>query len=178
MRPEAEPGDQTAGRDDPRRTLLAGRVGRPHGLDGSFHVIDPTPVLLEPGERVVVDGREMVIVRRAGDDRRPLVRLEGVDDREGAEELRGRELMVDRVRPELPEDEWWPDELEGCAVRDREQLVGTVRRVLALPSCEVLEIERPGGEADLLVPLIRDAVRAVDIDRREIDVDLRFLGEG
>jgi ribosomal 30S subunit maturation factor RimM len=49
--------------------------------------------------------------------------------------------------------------------------------VLALPSCEVLEIERPGGEPDLLVPLIQDAVRAVDVDRREIDVDLGFLGE-
>jgi ribosomal 30S subunit maturation factor RimM len=41
----------------------------------------------------------------------------------------------------------------------------------------VLEVERPGGEPDLLVPLIRDAVRAVDTDRGEIDVDLTFLGE-
>jgi 16S rRNA processing protein RimM len=164
--------------DDPRRTIVAGRVGRPHGLDGSFHVIDPTPVLIEAGSRVIVDGRELTIVRRAGDDRRPLVRLEGVDDREAAEALRGHELMVDRVRaPELPDDEWWPDELEGCAARDGERSVGTVRRVLTLPSCEVLEIERPSGEPDLLVPLIRDAVRAVDVDRREIDVDLRFLGE-
>jgi 16S rRNA processing protein RimM len=159
--------------------LRAGRVGRPHGLDGSFHVVDPTPMLLQDGGRVIVDGRELLIVRRAGDDRRPLLRLQGVESREGAEELRGRELMVDRERaPELPADEWWPDQLERCAVRDGERSVGTVRRVLALPSCEVLEIERPGGEPDLLVPLIRDAVRAVDIDRREIDVDLRFLGEG
>jgi 16S rRNA processing protein RimM len=159
--------------------LSAGRVGRPHGLDGSFHVIDPTPMLLESGGRVIVDGRELTIVRRAGDDRRPLVRLQSVEDRESAELLRGRELLVDRARaPELPPDEWWPEQLEGCAARDGGRTVGTVRRVLALPSCEVLEIERPGGEPDLLVPLIRDAVRTVDIDRREIDVDLRFLGEG
>jgi 16S rRNA processing protein RimM len=135
-------------------------------------------VLLEAGGQVIVDGRALRIVRRAGDDRRPLVRLEGVDDRAGAEELRGHALMVDRERaPELPADEWWPDQLEGCAVGDGQRSVGTVRRVLALPSCEVLEIERPGGEPDLLVPLIQDAVRAVDVDRREIDVDLGFLGE-
>jgi 16S rRNA processing protein RimM len=135
-------------------------------------------MLLEAGGRVIVDGRELTIVRRAGDDRRPLLRLEGIDDRAGAEELGGRELMVDRVAvPELPPDEWWPEQLEGCAVRDGERSVGTVRQVLALPSCEVLEIERPGGAPDLLAPLIRDAVRAVDVERREIDVDLRFLGE-
>ena len=55
--------------------------------------------------------------------------------------------------------------------------VGTVRRLLALPSCEVLEVARAGGQGDLLVPLISDAVRSVDIDRREIQIDLRFLGE-
>ena len=45
-----------------------------------------------------------------------------------------------------------------------------------LPSCEVLEVERAGG-GELLVPLVTDAVREVDLDRRAIDVDLRFLGE-
>jgi ribosomal 30S subunit maturation factor RimM len=29
-----------------------------------------------------------------------------------------------------------------------------------------------------LVPLVADAVRAVDLERGEIEVDLRFLGEG
>ncbi len=48
---------------------------------------------------------------------------------------------------------------------------------MALPSCECLEVERVGGAPDLLVPLVRDAVRAVDVRRRRIDVDLRFLGE-
>ena len=55
--------------------------------------------------------------------------------------------------------------------------VGTVRRLLALPSCEVLEVARPGDQGDLLVPLIGDAVRGVDIEARSIEIDLRFLGE-
>jgi 16S rRNA processing protein RimM len=52
-----------------------------------------------------------------------------------------------------------------------------VRRLLALPSCEVLEVARAGGGNHLLVPLIRDAVREVDPARRRIEVDLGFLGE-
>jgi ribosomal 30S subunit maturation factor RimM len=55
--------------------------------------------------------------------------------------------------------------------------VGVVTRLLELPSCEVLEVARATGGAALLVPLVKDAVRAVDIERRAIDVDLRFLGE-
>jgi 16S rRNA processing protein RimM len=164
---------------DRTRWLRAGRVGRPHGLDGSFHVSDPTPLLLEVGAPVVVDERVMRIVRLAGDDRRPIMRLDGLEDRSAAESLRGRELLVERIAaPELAPDEWWPEELEGCAVRDGARAVGTVRRLLALPSCEVLEVERAEGGEDLLVPLVSDAVRAVNPDRKEIDVDLGFLGEG
>jgi ribosomal 30S subunit maturation factor RimM len=47
---------------------------------------------------------------------------------------------------------------------------------MELPSCEVLEVER-AGRGDLLVPLVTDAVREVDLDRRSIDIDLEFLGE-
>ena len=49
-------------------------------------------------------------------------------------------------------------------MHDGGRAVGTVRRLLALPSCEVLEVERADGGGDLLVPLVTDAVRAVDLD--------------
>ena len=158
--------------------LRAGGVGSPHGLDGSFHVMDPKPELLGEGSRVYVTGRELRIVRRAGTDKRPIVRLEGCSDRSGAQALRGLELLVPRTAaPELGPDEWWAEDLEGCAVRDGATAVGIVSRLLALPSCEVLEVERADRSGLLLVPLVTDAVRSVDIERREIDIDLRFLGE-
>jgi 16S rRNA processing protein RimM len=157
--------------------LRAGAVGSPHGLDGSFHVLQPTPDLLSSGEIVTVRGSERRIERRAGTDLRPIIRLEGCVNRDDAAALGGEELLVGRDRaPKLGPDEWWAEDLEGCAVRDARHTVGVVKRLLALPSCEVLEIERAGG-GDLLVPLIRDAVRAVDMERREIDIDLGFLGE-
>jgi 16S rRNA processing protein RimM len=157
--------------------LRAGRVGSPHGLDGSFHVVDPSPELLRTGSDVVVAGSVVRIARRAGTDRRPLLALEGHGDRSAAEKLRGEELLVAREKaPALEEDEWWAEDLVGCAVGDADLEVGVVRRLLALPSCEVLEVERGAG-GDLLVPLISDAVRAVDVEARRIDIDLRFLGE-
>jgi 16S rRNA processing protein RimM len=157
--------------------LRAGRVGRPHGLDGSFHVTRPNAQLLEQADTVVVDDRQLAITRRAGTDRRLILRLEEHDDRAAAESLRGKDILVARTQaPALGPDEWWAEDLVGCAVHDGERAVGTVRQLVELPSCEVLEVELSGG-GELLVPLVADAVREVDLDRRAIDVDLRFLGE-
>jgi 16S rRNA processing protein RimM len=158
--------------------LRAGTVGGPHGLDGSFHVVRPNPQLLVLGTSVLVAGHERRVTRRAGTDARPILRVEGFDDRDSAQALRGEDLLVARAEaPKLEEDEWWAEDLEGCTVHDSGRPVGTVRRLLGLPSCEVLEVERVEGGGDLLVPLVTDAVRSVDLDRKEIDVDLRFLGE-
>jgi 16S rRNA processing protein RimM len=157
--------------------LRAGVVGRAHGLDGSFHVAEPVAALLELGGEVRLGETRRQIVRLAGHEARPIVRVEGCEDRSAAEALRGQELMVPRdVAPELEKDEWWATDLEGCVVRDGDREVGVVARLLALPSCEVLEVSRPAGP-DLLVPLVTDAVRDVDLEHGVIDVDLRFLGE-
>ena len=161
------------------RPLVAGVVGRPHGLDGSFHVREARPGLLAAAGRVTVAGREAEIERRAGTEDRPILRLCGFAGREAAQGLRGERLLVSsREAPPLGEEEWYAEELEGCRVTDGDREVGQVRRLLGLPSCEVLEVARPGGGDDLLVPLIRVAVRSVDVGARRIDVDLAFLGEG
>lgn len=157
--------------------LPAGRIGRPHGLDGSFHVTRPRAAMLALGASVLVGEREVRIVRRAGTDERPIVRVEGIDSREQVELLRGADLWCPRAQaPSLGEGEWWAEDLEGCRVLDGRTPVGTVRRLLALPSCEVLEVERDAG-GELLVPMVSDAVRAVDVETGTIDVDLAFLGE-
>jgi 16S rRNA processing protein RimM len=158
--------------------LRAGVVGRPHGLDGSFHVGDPVADLLSEGVEVRIAGQTRVVDRVAGHERRPIARVRGCSDRDAADRLRGEEILVSREGTrELEPDEWWASDLEGCAVRDGERPIGVVTRMLALPSCEVLEVARDGGGSAMLVPLIRDAVRDVDVQARVIDVDLRFLGE-
>jgi 16S rRNA processing protein RimM len=168
----------TSSTEGPSGWIVAGRVGRPHGLDGSFHVTGARGELLGLGATVRVgDSASCEVVRRAGTDARPILRLAGCEGRDAAEALRGAELLVARAGvPPLAQDEFYAEQLEGCRVHDGEVAVGVVRRLLALPSCEALEVEREGG-GELLVPLVRDAVRAVDPAQRRIEVDLSFLGE-
>jgi 16S rRNA processing protein RimM len=150
----------------------AGRVGRPHGLDGSFHVTRPVPALLDEGAVLEVQGKPLRVERRAGSAEKPIVRLEGCTSREQIEALRGADLLAPRsAAPPLEQDEYWAEDLQGCTVVDGEREVGVVTRMIALPSCEALEV------GDRLIPLVRDAIRSVDIAARRIDVDLAFLGE-
>jgi 16S rRNA processing protein RimM len=143
-----------------------GRVGRPHGLDGSFHVTRPGEFIA--GGTVWVDGAPRTIERLAGTRDKPIVRLAGCTSREHAEALRGLALEV--VRDEtLAEGEFWASDLAGCVVVDGEREVGVVARMIALPSCEALEV------GDLLIPMVRDAIRSIDVDARRIDVDMRFV---
>jgi 16S rRNA processing protein RimM len=156
--------------------LPAGRVGRPHGLDGSFHVTRPRPALLPLGGAVRVADADREVVRRAGTDERPILRLSGIDGRAAVEALRGADLWVAREgAPPLGEDEWYADDLVGLRVVDGRRPVGEVGRLVPLPSCEALEV-RSGGEP-LLVPLVRDCVRSVDLPGGVVDIDLGFLGD-
>ena len=154
-----------------------GRVGRPHGLDGSFYVAGPEDDALTVGRRVQIAGAPAEIERRAGTAAKPIVRLSGCASRDAAEALRGTPLLVERSElPALSEGEFWADDLLECAVWDGEIPVGTVSRMFGLPSCEVLEVRRAAADP-LLVPLVSDAVRSIDLEARRVDVDLVFLGE-
>ena len=140
--------------------VTAGRVGKPHGLDGSFYVEGPRHPLPE-GASVAVAGATHEIARRAGTDDRPLIRLAGVED-PGA--LRGELLLVEG---ELAEDEWLAADLVGCRV----PCFGTVAQVVDAPSCSVLELDD-----GTLIPFVGDAIDRIDLDAREIHVNREFLG--
>ena len=139
--------------------MTAGRVGKAHGLDGSFYVEGPRHELPE-GAELVVAGRTHRIERRAGTDQRPLIRLVGVEDPSA---LRGELLLVE---DELGADEWLASDLVGLEVPG----MGAVARVIDAPSCTLLEL----GDGTL-IPFISDAIQRIDRETGEIQVNREFL---
>jgi 16S rRNA processing protein RimM len=169
------------------RLVAVGRVGAPHGRDGSFWVEGPVAgaasegsggnatsdgaVAEDPlaeGAELTVAGRSARVERRAGTRERPLLRLDRIADRSAAAELRDERLLVPEMRAPLGPGEWLVDDLLGARVEG----LGEVRRVLAGPSCDVLEV----GDEPTLVPLVADAIRGIDVGAGVIEVDHRFLG--
>jgi 16S rRNA processing protein RimM len=149
------------------RLVSVGRVGRAHGLDGSFYVTGASHPLPE-GMAVTVAGQRARIERRGGTAERPLIRLSGIGDRSHVVALGGESLLADIADAPLDTDEWLAADLVGCEVPG----VGKVRRVVEGPSCDVLEV----GAEGLLIPFISDAVTHVDVAGRRIEVDRTFLG--
>ena len=138
--------------------VTAGRVGKPHGLDGSFYVDTPRHELPE-GIELTIGDRTHRVARRAGTDERPLIRLEGVDDPRA---LRGEVMLVE---DELADDEWLASDLIGLTVPG----IGTVSDVIDSPSCSLLQLSD-----GTLIPFITDAVRTVDLEAGEIQVNPDF----
>ena len=128
----------------------------------------PLPALAA-ADSVVVGDRPLLVERRAGTAERPILRLEGCTSRADVEALRGADLLV--PAPPLEEGEFWASDLAGCLVVDGAREVGVVDRMIALPSCEALEV------GSLLIPMVRDAIRSIDLEARRIDVDMGFVGE-
>jgi 16S rRNA processing protein RimM len=141
-------------------------VGRPHGLDGSFYVEAPAGRPLAEGTEVTIGDRAFTIDRRAGTDAKPIVRVEGVGDRDGAAAMRGQTIGATGDAEPPGEDEWLIADLVGCRIEG----IGEVTAVLEGLSCDVLEA---GGQ---LIPLVTDAVTRVDVDNKVIEVDREFLG--
>jgi 16S rRNA processing protein RimM len=135
-------------------------------------VVHADAELLAGRDELLLDGRPVVLTRRAGTPEKPILRIEGCESREAAEALRRSELRIPEAEaPPLAEGEFWASDLAGCRVTDGDREVGVVERMIALPSCEALEV------GDRLIPLVRDAIRSIDVAARRIDVDLAFLGE-
>jgi 16S rRNA processing protein RimM len=99
-----------------------------------------------------------------------LIRLPGVDDRDGAAALRGAVLCVTRDALAATEpDEYYVCDLAGCTVRVGDQEIGQVVDVATYPTCDALVIRRPDG-TELQVPMHEDFVAAVRIADRAVDL--------
>ena len=94
-----------------------------------------------------------------------LVCLEGVDDRNAAEALRGTLLTVavEELAPPEDPDEFHDHQLIGLRAELADgQVVGVVGDVLHGPAGELLVVSRDGLD-DALVPFVKDIVPTVDL---------------
>lgn len=117
------------------------------------------------------DGRPLVVAAtRTHKGDRLLVKFEGVDSRDQAEQLRGAVYAPSGEVRELELDEYWPRDLIGCDIVDPDgHTLGRVTTVVPSVGQDLLEVATPEGRA--LVPLVKAIVTTVDLESRRITVD-------
>jgi 16S rRNA processing protein RimM len=123
--------------------LELGRVGRPHGVRGEVVVMLHTdrPERTTPGAVLHAGDRTLVVASARPHQGRWLVRFEGINDRIGAEELRGATLVGEPL-DDPGEGRIWVHELVGDEVRDvHGRTLGRVAEVQANPAHDLLVLD-------------------------------------
>jgi 16S rRNA processing protein RimM len=149
--------------------VRVGTVGRPHGLDGTFVVEGPCGWYdFGAGSRLLVAGAPAGVRRRGGTDARPLVALEGHEDREAAESLRGAALELPRAAlPPPEEDAYYRFDLIGCTAVAGARELGRVRDVEDGVAHDVLVLD---DAAETRIPFVSALVPVVDVPARRVEV--------
>jgi 16S rRNA processing protein RimM len=157
----------------PQGLLLAGEIGKPHGVHGDVYVvpISDDPHRFDAGMVLTRSGGGTLAVERSRRHRdRLLVKFSGIDDRSAAERLSGPLYVPTEALRALRADEWWEHELIGMRVEDvagRE--VGTVSAVLPGAAQDLLAVDTPAGER--LVPLVTEIVVGIEEQARRVHID-------
>jgi 16S rRNA processing protein RimM len=140
--------------------VTVGRIGRPHGLDGSVVVERPSEneSLFEPGKTLYVGGEPAAVAGRKRAGGRLVVKFDRPVER-------GAEVAV--LRAELPEpeaDSYYVFQLVGLdVVEEGGRHLGRVVRVEPGVANDALAL------ADgLLLPLVGDCVRDIDLEAQRI----------
>jgi 16S rRNA processing protein RimM len=135
--------------------VVVGRVGRSHGLDGSFFVEDPSEEAerFQLGAVLHVRGAAARVVASKRSGGRPVIRLDTAVSR-------GEELTVPRSElPQLDDGSFYVFQLVGLEVVDEGGAsIGRVRDVSPGVANDVLELD-----SGVTLPMHEECVRRVDL---------------
>lgn len=169
--------------------IIIGRVGSAAGIKGEFRVN-----LYAADSANLKEGKNLLF--RHSEDRRwdasdskdfealckrvryqkdkPVICVEGVDDRNAAESIRGMEISIYETElDELPEGKHYVRNLIGCNVRDIASGydIGVLKDVIQNTAQSVLEVEASDGQT-VLIPAVDAFMRKIDEEGRLIEVEL------
>ena len=154
------------------------RIAKPRGLKGEVvaDLLTDFPERFEGLEIVVgvlANGgrRDLKIENSWFQNERIVLKFEGVDSVEAAEELRNAEICVSEADAvELEPDEFYDWQLAGCEVVTTDgDTIGIVRELMRTGGTENLVVD--SVERELLIPFAETICIEVDIENKRIVVD-------
>lgn len=161
-----------------RKYLTIGRITKPQGIRGEVIVAVETdfPSRFLEAEVLLVQTGNAAPVSYPVERIRPhkgrfIVKFKDIASRNEAEGLRNADVVIPQEDRHREEDFFYFDELEGMAVRTREdRLLGTVREIMPNPGHDILVVRDRSRE--ILIPFDKAMCIDVDLKNRTITVDL------
>lgn len=166
---------------------LIGVIGKPHGIKGELNVMMVTdyPNTVVKGSILFMDQEcsmpaevENIRQKILSGRKVSVIKLVGIDGRDGAERLKGTNLYRSGSGiPVLEDGKFWVDDLAGCRVFLCDGTsIGRVEDVEILTSNENLaviienrDIAVPGKIGNIVyIPLVEDYIENIDISSKKI----------
>lgn len=153
-----------------------GRIGAPFGIKGWIKIQPYTETLdslfdydvwqISLGE----EWQDFEVDEAAVHGDGLIAKLVGIEDRDQAFALRGKEIAVNREElPEAAKDEFYWNDLIGLSVINRQGVeLGQVAGLMETGSHDVLVVQ---GDRERLIPFTDAYVGRVDLTGRRIEVD-------
>ncbi|WP_312091959.1 ribosome maturation factor RimM [Aminipila sp.] len=102
-----------------------------------------------------------------------ILKLEGINDRNGAEALKGKDVYIgeDQLRA-LPEDTYYIRDLIGLEIKDQDnQRIGVLKDVIQNSAQDLYEIELENKKITLL-PAVEEFILDINVQEKFIKVKL------
>jgi len=160
--------------------VIVGRFGAPYGIKGWLRVTSYT----DPAENIrdyqpwladTPEGlREIVLTEFRALSKGVAVHVEGVDDRNAANDWRGREISVapEQLPATTADEVYWKDLIGLAASSPDGEHIGRVSSLLPGGSHDVLVIASESRDASIMVPFHREYVTRVDIGQGRLIADV------
>ena len=161
--------------------LAVAIIRKPHGVRGELQLAldtDRPGAVFRKGRVLEVGnphgkpvGRQVTVEQTRPFKDGLLIRLAEVPDRNAAEAVRGHTLLIPAAEAApAGADEVPYHVLVGSTVLVGAEPIGTVHGIVVAGGGEMLVVRRHRGP-ELLVPWVREMIRRVDVERREVEID-------
>jgi 16S rRNA processing protein RimM len=161
--------------------LCIGVVAGVHGVRGALRIkaFTADPADLTSYGALTTEAGQTWRLKGASVDPKGVVtaKIDGVEDRNQAEALKGTKLYIERgALPKAEEDEFYIADLIGLPAETPDgKPLGTIKAVFNFGAGDVVEVS--GDQGDILVPFTLKAVPVVDVKARRVVIDPPELTE-
>ncbi len=159
------------------RQLIVGEIVKPQGIRGELKVrpFTDSAEVFKKFKNVLVDGVEYRVLSVRVGDGAVFLGLRGIPDRNAAELMRGKQIIVNREEaPEPEEGSYYIVDLLGSeVVTETGELLGVLKDIRQASS-DIYTLLM--GEKEVLFPAATGVVLSVDVENKRITLSKkRFL---
>ena len=161
--------------------LLLGYIIDAFSLDGTFKVLSKTDFAskrYQKGNEVFLyqpntkQRMTVTVENYRSNGQCDFVKVHGINSKEEALEFKGYEIHALKDYQIMDKDTYYYVDLVGCKVlNENGQDLGTVSQVEEFPAQLTLRVKRKGQE-DFFVPFVKAFIRRVDINKKEIEINV------